>query len=37
MANRQRVVTVTTVWADERVHYPMHAVLYSPAFCEGEE
>jgi hypothetical protein len=25
------VVTVTTVWADERIYYPVHAVPYSPA------
>jgi len=25
------VVTVTTVWADERVCYPVHAVRYTPA------
>jgi DDE superfamily endonuclease len=25
------VVTVTTVWADERVYYPLHAVPYTPA------
>jgi len=25
------VVTVTTVWADERVYYPVHAVPYTPA------
>jgi hypothetical protein len=25
------VVTVTTVWADERLYYPVHAVPYSPA------
>jgi hypothetical protein len=25
------VVTVTTLWADERVHYPLHAVPYTPA------
>src|SRR6266536_696386 len=25
------VVTVTTLWADERVYYPVHAVPYSPA------
>jgi hypothetical protein len=24
------VVTVTTVWADERVYYPVHAVPYTP-------
>ena len=27
------VVTVTTLWADERVFYPVHAVPYSP--CEA--
>ena len=33
------VVTVTTVWADERLYYPVHAVPYTPArhFAEGEE
>jgi len=25
------VVTVTTLWADERVYYPVHAVPYTPA------
>ena len=25
------VVTVTTVWADKRVYYPVHAVPYTPA------
>jgi hypothetical protein len=32
------VVTVTTVWADERVYYPVHAVPYTPgaALREGE-
>ena len=32
------VVTVTTVWADERLYYPVHAVPYSPArhFPEGK-
>jgi SRSO17 transposase len=25
------VVTVTTVWADERVYYPLHAEPYTPA------
>jgi SRSO17 transposase len=32
------VVTVTTVWADERVHYPVHAVPYTPArhFAKGK-
>src|SRR5574340_781710 len=25
------VVTVTTVWADERVYHPVHAVPYTPA------
>ena len=25
------VVTVTTVWADERLYYPVHAVPYTPA------
>jgi SRSO17 transposase len=24
------VVTVTTVWADERLYYPLHAVPYTP-------
>jgi len=26
-----RVVTVTMVWADERLYYPVHAVPYTPA------
>jgi hypothetical protein len=32
------VVTVTTLWADERVYYPVHAVPYSPArhFARGK-
>jgi len=32
------VVTVTTVWADERVYYPVHAVPYAPArhFAKGK-
>jgi hypothetical protein len=32
------VVTVTTVWADERLYYPVHAVPYSPArhFSKGK-
>jgi hypothetical protein len=32
------VVTVTTVWADERVYYPVHAVPYTPArhFATGK-
>lgn len=32
------VVTVTTVWADERLYYPVHAVPYSPArhFAKGK-
>jgi DDE superfamily endonuclease len=25
------IVTVSTVWADERVYYPLHAVPYTPA------
>jgi len=31
------VVTVTTVWADERLYYPVHAVPYIPArhFAKG--
>jgi SRSO17 transposase len=31
------VVTVTTLRADERVYYPVHAELYTPAgrFAEG--
>jgi hypothetical protein len=31
------VVTVTTLWADERVYYPLHAVPYTPAhhFARG--
>ena len=33
------VVTVTTVWADERVYYPVHAVPYTPArhFAKGKD
>src|SRR5256884_7549430 len=32
------VVTVTTLWADERLYYPVHAVPYTPAphFAQGE-
>ena len=32
------VVTVTTVWADERLYYPVHAVPYTPArhFAKGK-
>jgi hypothetical protein len=32
------VVTVTTVWADERLYYPVHAVPYTPArhFTKGK-
>jgi len=32
------VVTVTTVWADEHVYYPVHAVPYTPAkyFAKGK-
>jgi len=32
------VVTVTTVWADERLYYPVHAVAYTPArhFAKGK-
>ena len=32
------MVTATTVWADERVYYPMHAVPYTPArhFAKGK-
>ena len=32
------VVTVTTVWADERVYYQVHAVPYTPArhFAKGK-
>ena len=32
------VVTVTTVWADERVYYPVHAQPYTPArhFAKGK-
>ena len=32
------VVTVTTVWADGRVYYPVHAVPYTPAkyFAKGK-
>jgi hypothetical protein len=33
------VVTVTTVWADERLYYPVHAVPYTPArhFAKGKD
>ena len=32
------IVTVTTVWADEWVYYPVHAVPYTPArhFAKGK-
>src|SRR5256714_12696445 len=32
------VVTVTTVWADERLYYPVHAMPYTPArhFAKGK-
>ena len=32
------IVTVTTLWADERVYYPLHAVPYTPArhFAKGK-
>jgi SRSO17 transposase len=32
------VVTVTTVWADERLYYPVHAVPHTPAehFAKGK-
>jgi hypothetical protein len=32
------VVTVTTLWADDRVYYPVHAVPYTPArhFAKGK-
>src|SRR5436190_7085473 len=32
------VVTVTTVWADERLYYPVHVVPYTPAkhFAKGK-
>jgi SRSO17 transposase len=32
------VVTVTTVWADERLYYPVHAEPYTPArhFAKGK-
>jgi DDE superfamily endonuclease len=32
------VVTVTTVWADKRLYYPVHAVPYTPArhFAKGK-
>ncbi len=29
--DRSGVVTVTTLWADERLYYPLHAVPYTPA------
>ena len=31
-------MTVTTVWADERIYYPVHAVPYTPArhFAKGK-
>jgi hypothetical protein len=33
------VVTVTTLWADERLYYPLHAVPYTPAhhFPQGRK
>jgi SRSO17 transposase len=33
------IVTVTTVWADERVYYPLHAQPYTPAshFAKGRK
>jgi len=32
------IVTVTTLWADERLYYPVHAVPYTPArhFAKGK-
>jgi hypothetical protein len=30
------IVTVTTVWADERLYYPLHAVPYTPAHHFGK-
>jgi SRSO17 transposase len=32
------VLTVTTLWADERIYYPVHAVPYTPArrFAKGK-
>jgi SRSO17 transposase len=32
------IVTVTTLWADERLYYPLHAVPYTPArwFARGK-
>ena len=32
------VVTVTTLWADERIYYPVHAMPYTPArhFAKGK-
>ena len=35
--DRYGIVTVTTVWADERVYYPLHAEPYTPAshFAKG--
>jgi DDE superfamily endonuclease len=32
------IVTVTTLWADERIYYPVHAVPYTPArhFAKGK-
>ena len=32
------IVTVTTLWADERIYYPLHAVPYTPArhFAKGK-
>src|SRR6266702_3204609 len=32
------VVTVTTLWADERLYYPVHALPYTPArhFAKGK-
>jgi SRSO17 transposase len=30
------IVTVTTLWADERVYYPLHAKAYTPAHHFGD-
>jgi SRSO17 transposase len=29
------IATVTTVWADERIYYPLHAEPYTPAWPRG--
>ncbi|WP_202970897.1 IS701 family transposase [Saccharothrix sp. ALI-22-I] len=31
------IVTVTTLWADENLYYPLHSVPYTPASCFPED